>query len=403
MPFIGLFLMLMVHFLPTEKMADNVYSSKSSIISEYSNELVIDEYNATLKGSFTDALMLQYAVYDRGSHSVLQQVMAMYRRESANDGSWWPGISLIDYLNGKQGQTEISYSRYWHGYLVILKPLLLFFSYNSIRLLNTALQCMLFALASAGLAKRGRFRLASAFCAAVPFMFFFSSFASLSLSVCMYIMLIEMVIVSLFHDKLLKDENYLSFFIIFGAVTSFTDFLTYPLVTLAFPLIAALCLKNEKDSKKLIDIVKYSLSWGIGYGFMWASKWVMAALFLGKGAFSDALSTVAARSASSGNGRISGYLSVLKNNFKPYLNRAFALFTFLIVIYVIIMFVKADKKKYLDSVSRSYSLFAVAAFPFVWWFVAANHSAEHWMFTCRIISITVFAILAFALGQETAE
>ena len=37
----------------------------------------------------------------------------------------------------------VDYARYWHGYLLFLKPLLLFFSLSDIRMMNAALQLIL--------------------------------------------------------------------------------------------------------------------------------------------------------------------------------------------------------------------------------------------------------------------
>lgn len=57
---------------------------------------------------------------------------------------------MNDYANDVQGrashQYEISYGRYWHGYLIVLKTLLLFLNVSEIRMLNLILQGTLFCI-----------------------------------------------------------------------------------------------------------------------------------------------------------------------------------------------------------------------------------------------------------------
>ncbi|MBP5530338.1 MAG: hypothetical protein J6X80_09840 [Lachnospiraceae bacterium] len=398
-PAVGFVLLLLVHLLPTNQMKSNVISSKDSIIAEGQDELVIDDYNATLTGNFTDCIMLQLSIYD-GGHSALDQAMNLYRNEVGNEEEWCPGLSLVDYLNGSPTRLEVAYPRYWHGYLVFLKPLLLFTSFNSIRLINAGLQLILLAASLILFAKKGHSKLAFSFAASLPFMFFFSSFASLSLSICMYIMLLEMLLIALFDEKLAKDEGYMTFFLLAGCATAYFDFLTFPLVTLAFPLIAFLALNEGGMKKTYLSILKYSFTWGIGYVFMWASKWIIALIFTGKNTLSDAVNTISARTSSAGDGgRIAGYIKVLKSNLSPFANRAFALLILLLGAIVLVLIIKNGLKKYFDGFASRIPTALIGLIPFVWYFVAANHSYEHAAFTCRNLAVFVFAIV-FALIKD---
>jgi hypothetical protein len=401
MPIAGLILLLLVHLLPTSKIMANVNSSAESIKAECTDELIIDDYHATLIGNFTDCLMLQLSIYD-GEHSAFDQALNLYRNEVGNEEEWCPGLSLTDYLNGATTNLEVPYPRYWHGYLVILKPLLLFTSLNSVRLLNAGLQMILLAASLILFSKKGQSKLAFSFAASLPFMFFFSSFASLSLSICMYIMLIEMLLIAFFNEKLTENEGYMTFFLVAGCATAYFDFLTYPLVTLAFPLIAVLALTEEETKKTYLSVLKYTLTWGIGYVFMWASKWIIALVFTGQNTLSDAFKTISARTSSATDtGRIAGYIKVIKYNISPFMNRAFALLMLLIIVTVIVLIIKKGLKKHFDGFAQRIPVIIIGLIPFVWWFVAANHSYEHAAFTCRNFAIFVFAIV-FAFIKDAA-
>jgi len=370
-----------------------------SIEAEGEDELVIDGYKATLTGNFTDCIMLQLSIYD-GGHSALNQAMNLYRNEVGNEEEWCPGLSLTDYLNGAETKLEVAYPRYWHGYLTVLKPLLLFTSFNSVRLINAGLQLILLAASLILFSKKGHSKLAFSFAVSLPFMFFFSSFASLSLSICIYIMLLEMLLIALFDENLAKNEGYMTFFLLSGCATAYFDFLTYPLVTLAFPLIAYLAITEEGNKKSFLSVIKYSLVWGISYAFMWASKWVIAFIFTGKNTISDAFGTISQRTSSAADGgRITGYIKVLKNNISPFANRAFAVLILLIIIALIVIIVKKGLKKYFDGFDTRLPILLIGLIPFAWYFVAANHSYEHAAFTCRNMAIFVFAIV-FALIKD---
>ena len=401
MPAVGFILLLLVHLLPTDPIKSNVISSRNSIIAEGEDELVIDDYKATLTGNFTDCIMLQLSVYD-GGHSALDQAMNLYRNEVGNEQEWCPGLSLVDYLNGGRVNLEVKYPRYWHGYLVFLKPLLLFTSFNSVRLLNAALEMMLLAAALIVFSRKGFTNIALALAFSMPFLFFFSSFASLSLSICMYIMLASMLLTALFNDSFSKNERYITFFLFIGCATAYFDFLTYPLATLAFPLVAVLAMNEEKTSKRYLSMLKYALSWGIGYVFMWASKWIIAAAFTGGDAIKDAIGTVAARTASaSESGRISGYVKVLSNNLHPFINRAFAVVILLIAVTVAVIIIKSGITKTFSKITALIPFALIGLTPFAWWFVTSNHSFEHASFTCRNFAICVFA-LSFALIKNAS-
>lgn len=131
---LGLIALLLVHLLPTAPMWEHVYWSFEMIEKEFDDEILVEGYTATWTGDFTDCLMLEHAIYESENHSVLEQTLNMCRSEScAETDGWWPGYSLKDYLEKIPQAQEVEYSRYWHGYLLVLKPLLYITTFNTIR------------------------------------------------------------------------------------------------------------------------------------------------------------------------------------------------------------------------------------------------------------------------------
>ena len=76
--------------------------------------------------------------------------------------------------------------------------------------------------------------------------------------------------------------------------------------------------------------------------------------------------------------------------------------TLLIIAIVIVLIIKNGLKKHFDGFASRIPILLIGLIPFVWWFVASNHSFEHAAFTCRNFAIFVFAIV-FALIKDAAN
>ena len=102
------------------------------------NYPMMDGTEATQLDNWTDSLMLLNALFEKEGTRTLEQDVYQPGYESGN-----PTESFILYEDGKKPLYTTSYSRYWHGYLVILKPLLTVMGYLGIRGLNRILQTLL--------------------------------------------------------------------------------------------------------------------------------------------------------------------------------------------------------------------------------------------------------------------
>ncbi len=142
---VGLLALFAVYLLPVSPAQEHVRQSLDMLEAEFEKTDLLEGYPATMTGSFTDCLMLGCAVYDGGGHSAWERAFYAYRVESGQGAGWATGKSLVDYLckTGAEWK-EAEYSRYWHGYLVVLKPLLCLTSVGSIRALASFVQLLLF-------------------------------------------------------------------------------------------------------------------------------------------------------------------------------------------------------------------------------------------------------------------
>ena len=143
---------------------------------------------------------------------------------------------------------------------------------------------------------------------------------SLTMSVCWIITLAVLLIMLLCHSKIEAGKRYPELFLLTGILTSYFDFLTYPVVTLGFPLCAYFLLAERESIKKgLQKVIGYSFCWGVGYVGMWALKWIIADVTLHTGTIKDAAWSIIGRTeAIGGRPRMNGGFYVIGLNLQEY-------------------------------------------------------------------------------------
>lgn len=400
---LGLAALLLVFLLPVDNMQLHVWQSMPMLEPEFESEQLLEGYPASIVGNFTDCLMLENAIYRNEEHTLLDQVLYMYRGESGTEEKWAPGYSLSDYLSGIPQPTEVEYSRYWHGYLVILKPLLHFMTFNAIRVLASAVQMILAGIVVLLCGKRGETVLGMGFLVSLPFLYFFALPYSLSLSICYYIFTVSLCIQLKMQEQLVKRGWYPMFFLLCGMASAYFDLLTYPLVTLGFPLCVCLYLDKGTWKEGLKKLVGYSAEWGIGYLGLWALKWGLTDLMAGGRTVADALDTILTRTGSaSGQSKAAGFFTVVKQNLSAFASWSFYLLLAAILLCAAVYLLRNRKRLWVGGFGGSGALFAAALLPFAWWFLTQNHSQQHWLFTCKIFAVSIFALVC-AVGRAARK
>lgn len=257
-------LMVAVYALPTGRMLKNLKKS-ADIISEEGayptlyggEELRMEPDNlqdpkvfflntrGTARDNVTDCTMLNIAVYDN-QKGLVEKAMGNAR---AVYGYYYTVRELEEYLTGNDGYSEEIYPWYWHGYLVVLKPLLLLLTYEQIRWLNVGVLSLLLIVLLWKLVRQNDSREDILFLCAVMFT------APIVIPFCMqyctisYIALIAMLILVIKKAQL-STKWVGNFFLLTGMVTSFIDFLTYPLLTLGLPLVYLLNVEKNMSFRQ---------------------------------------------------------------------------------------------------------------------------------------------------------
>ena len=200
----------------------------------------------------------------------------------------------------------------------------------------------------------------------------------------------------LHHDRLHEKGQYPEFFLIVGILTSYFDFLTYPIVTLGIPLCCYFLLETDRLWNNIKRLTGFSVSWAIGYAGMWAAKWVIADLTLHTGTIKDAIWSIIGRTeAIGGRPRMNGGVYVIGLNLQEYpvyIGIAAGVLA-AIAIGMLVMIIVTGKWK--EIFAQLVPVVLTAAIPFVWIIAVQHHSALHARFTFRILSVAAAAAITF--------
>lgn len=410
---IGLVLIVAVYSLPVQRLQDNVRKSVGILIEEDAYPRLYGEKDirmnpnnfgdikvfllntrGTARDNITDALMLNIAVI-QSDENPLRQAMINARASYPNSGFT---IGDLDrYLAGEEGFEAEEYSRYWHGYLVFLKPLLLVLSYEQIRWLNVICMTGLLAAILTALYRRGKkqdlllwlYSLLFTVPIVIPFCMQYCTVT--------YVMLSAMLFVICREGNL--DSRWIGlFFLVIGMVTSYVDFLTFPLMGMGLPLVYLLNQSTDMDFvKKIRKIILSGVTWAVGYVGMWASKWVVASVVLGENVFGEAVRQVAYRSSSTadvGDFKISPFMA-LASNLSCFTNVFFLALIVLGLISVPVFRKKMGLRGYLWQNCIPY--ICICAVPFAWAMLYKNHSYGHGSFTYRMFTVTIYGGMSMLL------
>lgn len=415
---VGMTLNIIAAALPTGRIHYHVIDSTRIFADEGKAPRAVTDNNASLGDNNTDAWMLLIAdyngkgivherVYDGVSHldRNYSGIKSLFHRAFDGSSYFYNGpenSGLVGYDNifhtvEDDPDTIWLYPRYWHGWMLPLKLLLMLFTYSDIRMLLLITHIFLLFAIILAFKKRGRILAGVTFVAAVISMYPTAYMQSMDYSVCTLIMEIALLLLLNFNKWLDgKRGAYLVFFMIIGIATSYFDFLTFPTITLTFPLVIWMLNKLDSESEHnirqlIIEFVLCGILWAVGYFGMWAAKWLVVTIFTDPDMISNVLSQITLRTSDVANKEQITFGDVMEGNFEKF-NELFIQILGAAVLLMSVIIGKF-KKPSKEQVVCTVLLCIVALVPVVWLSVLANHAYIHSHFTYRNLSGMFFAIL----------
>ena len=386
----GYFMLVLVYCIPTDAMRPKMQASSNIFLKEGSYAY-INSYSVAQLDNYTDSLMLLTA-----SNPVNESIWksAVHTSHYVVNG-YDPCQTLLYLYTENDINTDVSnetYSRYWHGYLVFLKPLLYFCSYPAIRFIMMFIQIALFTILVIKLADKNKALIIPVFFTWI-FLNPAATMMSLQFNSVIIVTFISMIIIAYKSSKWWDKPLYIwgILFLITGAVTGYLDLLTYPLVTLGLPAVLWFSLNNSDNIKEnLKKIVFISAFWTIGYSVMWSSKWVLGSIITGENILKEAAGSIQFRTSSNLYEQSFNFADVISNQFKS----SYDIIWVVLIIAVLFAIITGTKKQMINVLVPC---FIIAVYPLVWYAVLKNHSFIHSFFNYRELAITLYAGVTFVV------
>ena len=390
------FAMILIYSLPTDKCVINL--KKSVVIYEkegnypcYCGENIIH----SRLDNWTDSIMLLMSSYPNKQDGIIKSsMMSTYLRGDK--------LSPVDSLVkiGKNDENikinKINYSRYWNGYVIILKPLLIFTDVSHIRSLNSYCVLILFFVSIILFYNRLGIFYTIAYFFSVMTLNLFSISMSFQFSSIYYISVLFTIFLLLYNDFLLNKNLFIYYFTLIGILVAFFDFLTYPIVAFGIPFIT-LYLLNRNYVLNIKNSLFLLLSFGIGYLGMWFGKWFVCWLLTGYNTFAEAINNIKKRTLIDSTFQQHYNITPLNALFKNIVamfNDPIFIFIFSFILFIIIFnYIKNKKITIKFSWKTLIFYIALILFPILWLLITSGHSQIHCWFTYRNLSIAVFAFL----------
>ncbi len=431
---IGFLLIILSNLLPVERIRNHIRNGAEILLQNSAEYQYADGYVSAVLDNSTDDLILAKVVYE-STDPIQDAVMVPNYSYPGEDAG---GLILFETLNRESTEdANIDfYPVYWHGYLVILRPLFTILTYADFRILNQILELILFAAVLYLMQKRSLGRFIPAFVVMIAFWNPGTMGVSLQYAPCYYLSMIGSAIVLLRENGMAEsgvaraELASLTFFMLLGVLTSYLDFLTYPIATFGVPMIFVI-LQCSKGSglddlgiaQRLHGLIRCGLWWMIGYVGMWAEKWIYGSLLCRTSLLGLAFGKISERASAEESGeQISrlgtvGYLLQYAFFKKPYIILIMLFLVFLVVIAAwrrkrcgdchcvapaAAIEKTAAEKEFERNPKKSreknpkkeinLELLCIAGLPLIWYFTAANHSHMHPRLVYRSMGVLLFAV-----------
>lgn len=308
-----------------------------------------------------------------------------YKDENENV---FQAAELYGLMHGEPITTSYEYARYWHGYLIFLRPLLLIFSIKGIRILQLVILCISLTLLFIFCSKR--VNILTALCFIMSYFLVNIFVVSESISEFTDLFLSILACIYLLKKKDINKHREIDFLII-GSLSNFLTLLIYPIITLGIPLAMyfAIIFKENKLSIKeiILNFIELTFSWCIGYGVTWFTKWVLVEAIYNRPIIKEAIMQIKYRGI---NKKIT-YVRTIIKNMNEIGNIPFIVFAIMILVITIIKYRNTNLNK--NCSIKCIPFILIALLPFLWIFVIRQHSYIHSFFVNRNFILLFLGIM----------
>ncbi|WP_022763513.1 hypothetical protein [Butyrivibrio sp. AD3002] len=287
--------LLIVACIPRQAIYENTLISANYFANRQPFEPLLDDYINSIQDNFSDTLLcdISYCIDERHPFkSVIQAKYTQGEMQQAYEG-------LLSAVNDAEAP-NMEYGRYWHGSLVLIRPLLLIMPIDKIRILCGITICTIQLVIIVMLIRRKNIAFACCYLIAFILIHPWMLFTSLEYGTAFLAASVASLVMVLGQDR--STARLMAFFAITGVITCFVDFLTTETLTFTMPMLLFLANKaqkeknespiNRRNAKKdqtvgkikvnCMLVIYSGLCWFAGYLGMFVMKIILLTVVAGK-------------------------------------------------------------------------------------------------------------------------
>ncbi len=390
--------------VPTEKLSDNLIKSCDKLAVETPHQATLGSAMNSVRDNYADAILLGIAANMTSDSAVRAALDTRYY-----DDGYGPAAGIRATFSGYEPNND--YTRYWHGSLVFIRPLLLVTDISGLRLIGALTVAALFVFDVLWLYFRGHRAAAVIFAASAAAVQLWFGLTALEY---MPVFVIAFGALPLFVKLSDNDFALTVMAAAVGTLTAFFDFLTAETVTILVPLTAVFFIRAEKSQRanekgSFILLLRCGAAWLAAYALTFAAKWAAASAFVGGDVSGSAISAAEQRlwgSADSIASPVELFFSAIGSNLTMLTPSSKKLSAVGIVVWlavfaaVCIVLCRLDKKR---RVMPKAAAIVIAALPILRFAVLMNHSYLHSFFTYRALMASIMAVLGLMWYRTVPE
>lgn len=402
-------LYLVTFMIPKSYIEDNIKESAEYLSNqELFRDIITDKVN-TKQDNYADSILLNIIFNLDSSNSFKSILESKYYYEEGKEEN----DNLLKSVTENVKPTK-TYSRYWHGSIIFLRPLLCFFNLQEIRLILFITTILLLLISFINLIKKKLY--SYVFCFIVSLVIINTWVISYSLE---YVFMYLLMSIILIPVMIFKDNKLIliKLFSISGVLACFIDFLTTETLVLTIPLLTLIVIKEKENNirsikEELKDILLFCFLFVISYSLTFITKLTLIYTKLGKQEIKLALNSVIERSIGSvnlSNSNLSPkatsfqkiYLGIIRNfgclfQYKSNVSSITIVSTIVLILIIIFSII------YLFHSNSLYKelgvlMIIISLIPIIRFIVLSNHSYIHYFFTYRALLVLVISLLYYTV------
>lgn len=398
---LALLLLAVCTLLPQERIDWHVLSSTKYLLKEGTFPKTFDYSSISRLDNYTDSIMLEEA---RGTTRTNFASILTNPRHKYEDASG-PVETLAAYAKeDADSPASQFYVRYWMGFRVLLRFLLVFFDYVQIRRYLSFCFFVLFFINVLAVSKYTNRLTAFLFALSVVLVRPQTIASSMQFSCCFFILFFAMLLTPTISRH--KEFEGLFFFEL-GMITQYFDFYTTPLLTFGYPMVYLYLLYNQHGERIRSGRILKSFSlWMIGYVFMWIAKLSLTTWLTDVDGFSNGFRRLFYRIGISRGQEFTEKYNPLAALRKVFIKGVAcdhmgllvveACLILLALAFAVLLFTKVLTLK---ALLANRAILIMALLPIAWFAVTSQPTVIHFWFQYRIVALTYWALGALVASS----